>query len=64
MEYGSITKLIEFNGYLLVVFEHGIGLAVVNERVLAGGGDGEPVFINTENVLPEELTIISNTYGT
>jgi hypothetical protein len=32
---------------LLVVFEHAIGIAVVNERILAGGGDGEPVFINT-----------------
>jgi hypothetical protein len=46
------------------VFEHAIGIAVVNERVLAGQGEGEPVFINTKNVLPEELTIITNTYGT
>jgi hypothetical protein len=36
-----------FEGYILVIFEHGIGVAVVNERVLAGNGDGEPVFINT-----------------
>ena len=63
-EYGSIQKLIGFEGYLLVVFEHAIGIAVINERVLAGTGDGEPVFINTKNVLPEELTIISDTYGT
>ena len=63
-EYGSIQKLVGFEGYLLVVFEHAIGIAVVNERILAGGGDGEPVFINTQNVLPEELTIISDTYGT
>ena len=63
-EYGSIQKLVGFEGYLLVVFEHAIGIAVVNERILAGSGDGEPVFINTKNVLPEELTIISDTYGT
>ena len=63
-EYGSIQKLVGFEGYLLVIFEHGIGIAVINERVLAGNGDGEPVFINTQNVLPEELTIISDTYGT
>ena len=62
-EYGSIQKLVGFEGYLLVVFEHAIGVAVVNERVLAGSGDGEPVFINTKNVLPEELTIITDTYG-
>ena len=63
-EYGGITKLVGFEGYLLVIFEHAIAVAVVNERVLAGNGDGEPVFINTQNVLPEELTIISDTYGT
>ena len=63
-EYGGIMKLVGFEGYLLVVFEHAIGIAVVNERVLAGNGDGEPVFINTSNVLPEELTIITDTYGT
>ena len=63
-EYGSITKLVGFEGYLLVVFEHAIGIAVINERILAGQGDGEPVFINTKNVLPEELTIITDTYGT
>ena len=63
-EYGSIQKLVGFEGYLLVVFEHAIGIAVVNERILAGQSDGEPVFINTKNVLPEELTIITDTYGT
>ena len=63
-EYGSIQKLVGFEGYLLVVFEHAVALAVINERILAGGGDGEAVFINTHNVLPEELTIISDTYGT
>ena len=63
-EYGSIQKLVGFEGYLLVVFEHAICIAVINERVLAGTSDGEPVFINTNNVLPEELTVISDTYGT
>lgn len=63
-EYGSITKLLNYNGHLLVIFEHAIGLAVINERILAGSGEGDPVFINTQNVLPEELTIISDSYGT
>ena len=63
-EYGSIQKLLGFEGYLLVIFEHAIGIAVINERVLAGQGDGEPVFINTQNILPEELTIITDSYGT
>jgi len=63
-EYGSIQKLVGFEGYLLVVFEHAICIAVINERILSGQSDGEPVFINTHNVLPEELTVISDTYGT
>ena len=62
-EYGAITKLIGFEGYLLVIFEYAICIAVINERVLAGSGEGGPVFINTQNVLPEELTVISDTYG-
>lgn len=63
-EYGSIQKLVEVDGNILVIFEHGIGLAAINERILAGQGDGGEVFINTKNVLPEELLIITNTYGT
>jgi len=62
-EYGSITKILGFEGYLLVVFEHAIGAAIVNERILAAEGEGTPVFINTQNVLSEELTIISDTFG-
>ena len=63
-EYGSIQKLVGMDGYLLVVFEHAIGIAPINEKVLVGQGEGEPVFINTGNVLPEEITVISDTYGT
>ena len=63
-EYGSIQKLLEVNGDLLVVFEHGIGIAKINERILAGGGENDPVFVNTQNVLPEELLILTNTFGT
>lgn len=63
-EYGSIQKLVGFEGYLLVIFEHAIGIAVINERILSGQSDGEPVFINTNNVLPEELTIVTDTFGT
>ena len=63
-EYGSIQKLVESNGNLVVIFEHGIGIAPVNERVLSGEGEGGPVYINTQNVLPEELLVLSNTYGT
>lgn len=61
--YGSITKLIELQGNLLCVFEHGIGLIPVNERAVAGEGSGGNVYINTANVLPENPKIISDTFG-
>lgn len=61
--YGSITKLIELDGNLLCVFEHGIALIPVNERTVAGQGSGGNVYINTSNVLPENPRIISDTFG-
>ena len=61
--YGSITKLVELRGYLLCVFEHGIGLIPVNERTVAGDGAGGNVYINTSNILPENPKIISDTFG-
>ena len=61
--YGGIIKLIDINSNLLVVFEHGIALIAVNERVLAGSGTGGNVFINTENVLPQTPLILTDIYG-
>ena len=61
--YGGIVKLIDINSNLLIIFEHGIALVAVNERVLAGNGDGGSVFINTQNVLPHTPFIISDIYG-
>ena len=45
------------------MFEHGIALIPVNERVVAAEGSGGQAFINTPNVLPENPKIISDTYG-
>ena len=53
MNYGAIVKLIEFSSNLICVFEHGVALIPINERVEAGQGSGGTVFINTSNVLPE-----------
>ena len=61
--YGQITKLIELQGNLVCVFEHGIAIIPVNERAVAGEGAGGNVFINTSNVLPENPKIISDTFG-
>ena len=51
MTYGSITKLIEVQNALLVVFEHGIGIITINNSAE-----------HSSQVL-SELKVISDTYG-
>lgn len=62
-QYGSIVKLVEHNGFLVCVFEHGTAVIPVNERAVAGEGIGGTVFINTSNVLPENPKMLSSNYG-
>lgn len=64
LTYGSITKLVEWFGSIICVFEHGVALIPINERAVAGSGIGGNVFINTSNVLPENPKILSDTFGT
>lgn len=61
--YGEITKIIEWNGNLICVLEHGIYEIPINERAIAGEGSGGNVYINTSNVLPENPRVISDTFG-
>lgn len=63
MTYGGIVKLVELYGSLLCVFEHGVALIPVNERVQAGDGAGGNVYINTSNVLPENPKMLSDMFG-
>jgi hypothetical protein len=35
LDYGSITKILNISGYIVCVFEHGVGLIPVNERAAA-----------------------------
>lgn len=62
--YGSIVKLVELQGDLICVFEHGVARIPVNERAVAGEGSGGNVFINTSNVLPDNPLILSDKFGT
>lgn len=60
---GAIVALYGFRGNLLVIFEHGIGVAPIEQRVetandLAGG-----VFIQPSDVLPPKLGIASAEIG-
>mgnify|MGYP003415425245 FL=1 len=62
-EYGQITKILPMRNNLLCIFEHGIALIAINERVTVGDGDGGPVMLNSDTVLSPTLTPISDSYG-
>jgi len=53
---GEIVALFNHRGYLLVVFEHGIGLASVDQRVETGSDAGNPISIEPTTVLPPSLS--------
>lgn len=63
MTYGSITKMLEWYGYIICVFEHGIVTIPVNERAVATNSAGGNAFITTSNVLPENPNVISGSFG-
>lgn len=63
MEYGALVKLIEWYGTLIAVMEHGILMIPVNERAMMTNESGQNVYINTQNVLPQNPTVLSNMFG-
>ena len=63
MEYGALVKLVEWYGTLIAVMEHGVLQIPVNERAMMKNESGENVYINTDNVLPENPKVLSNSFG-
>ena len=61
--YGALVSLKEFNGNLIAIMENGVLLIPINERALAGEGDGGNIYINTSNVLPENPRVLSSNFG-
>ena len=59
-EYGEITKLISLNSNLLIIFEHGIAVAPVNQATVQ---QTSGQLVATSRVLPEAPTIISDMFG-
>lgn len=59
-EYGEITKIISLNSNLLIVFEHGIAIAPVNQQAIQQSA-GQ--LIATSRVLPEAPMVISDMFG-
>lgn len=62
-QYGAITKLISLGQNIFIVMEHGLGLVPVNPKALMQTTTGEAVHIYGYGVLPDEMTIISQDYG-
>ena len=62
-QYGAITKLIPLGQNLFVVMEHGLGLVPINPKALLQTTTGEAIHIYGYGVLPDEMTIISQDYG-
>lgn len=62
-QYGAITKLIGYGQNLFVVMEHGLALVPVNPKALMQTTTGEAIHIYGHGVLPDEMTIISQDYG-
>ena len=62
-QYGAITKLISLGQNIFVVMEHGLGLVPVNPKALMQTTTGEAIHIYGYGVLPDEMTIISQDYG-
>lgn len=63
LEYGQLTRLVEWYGTLIAVMEHGVIMIPVNERAMMANASGENVYINTETVLPKNPKVLSNTFG-
>lgn len=63
--YGGLMKMVTCKSSIIAIFEHGICLLPVNERTQTASSEGGAIFINTNNVLPENpSSIISDRYGT
>ena len=62
-QYGAITKLISLGQNIFIVMEHGLGLVPVNPKALMQTTTGEAIHIYGHGVLPDEMTIISQDYG-
>ena len=62
-QYGKIVKLVDWYGHIICVFEHAVGILPVNERVESGQGIGGPVFVNSNKILPDVPSMISDKFG-
>lgn len=62
-QYGGLMKLETWGDNLVAVFEHAIALIPVNEKVLLQA-DQSQIAVGSAKIIPDSLTLISDTYGT
>lgn len=60
---GQVTGMFNLRGNLLIVFEHGIGITAIEQRVLTGSDPAGGVFALPSEILPPTLTYISREIG-
>lgn len=63
-QYGAIMKLLPWGNNLFCVFEHGIAIVPINEKALMQTTTEQTIHIYGHGVLPEQLSVISQDYGT
>lgn len=62
-QYGAITKLVPWGNNLFCVFEHGLAVLPVNEKALMQTTTEQTIHIYGHGVLPEQMSIVSQDYG-
>ena len=62
-QYGEITKLLPWGNNLFCVFEHGCAIIPVNEKALMQTTTEQTIHIYGYGVLPDQLSIISQDFG-
>lgn len=62
-QYGSIVKMFDWRGNLLIVFSNGIGMMPINEKALVGSEGAGAIFMKGAGVLSENIVPLSTDFG-
>lgn len=62
-QYGGITRLVEWGGNLIIVFEHAVGLAAVNQNALIPTDDGTQIAVGAVKPLASTPVMLSTDFG-
>lgn len=62
-QFGAIIKLLPWGNNLFCVFEHGVAILPINEKALMQTTTEQSIHIYGHGVLPDQLSIISQDFG-